>query len=185
MPLPRSFTFFIGGFDELKCHKNRSINYFIGFNHPGQPPEYQYSYDLVSKELGEIDYFTIHEVHDAYFFAHKKMGCKMPDERLMLEIVNHAIVIKDLLEQGEQVNLLCACAAGISRSTAACYVILCYLLGEWNEREALSLIENKRFEARPNALMVKLADDLLGRKYKMCVPLSNHLDAKWFDKQHN
>lgn len=107
----------------------------------------------------------------------------MPDQQLVKDIISDAIIIEDYLKQGEQINLLCGCAAGISRSTATAYIILCYLLGEWNEREALNLVKQERCEARPNALMVKLADSLLDRKYKMLSPLRNHLDVKWFDQQ--
>jgi len=106
------------------------------------------------------------------------MGLKMPSIELMNDIVKHAEKIKAKLDRGEEVRLLCGCAAGVSRSTATCYIILCYLLGEWNEREALNLLVNKRPIARPNALMVKIADDLMGRKYKMVSPLHNSLDLE-------
>jgi len=102
----------------------------------------------------------------------------MPDLELVKSIIGYAQDIKRKLELGERVNLAVMCAAGISRSTAACYIILCYLLGEWNEREALTLVENKRSIARPNPLMVKLADDYLDRGYKMVAPLRNHLDLE-------
>jgi predicted protein tyrosine phosphatase len=176
MPLPKNFTFYISGRHELKYLADKKINYFIGFNHPVQIEEERYSYENVSSILGEIEYFNTHEVHDVWTQEHKNTGYKMPDEKLIVEIINSAIVIMELLSRGEKINLLCACQAGKSRSTAACYIILCYLLGEWNEREALNLIENKRSIARPNVLMVKLADDLLKRRYKMLAPLKNHLD---------
>ena len=102
----------------------------------------------------------------------------MPDENLMKDILKQGEVIKKRLDRGENINILFGCAAGKSRSTAACYVILCYLLGEWNEREALNLLVNKRPIARPNALMVKIADDLMKRGYKMVAPLHNALDLE-------
>ena len=172
--LPKNFTFHIGGRHDLKYFTEKGINYFIGFNHPGWLEEYtQYN---VFEHFGYVENFAIYEVHDAYTPEHAKMGLKMPTKELVACIIYDAFKIKEKLDKGEQVNLGVFCAAGISRSTAATYIILCYLLGEWNEREALSLVENKRSIARPNPLMVKIADDLLGRRYKMVAPLKNHLD---------
>jgi predicted protein tyrosine phosphatase len=176
MPLPKNFTFYISGRHELKYLADRQINYFIGFNHPGWYEPYT-QYD-VFEHLGYIENFLTLEVHDAFTPEHRKMGLLMPDQTLAEKIVYEAFKIKEKLDKGEQVNLLCGCAAGISRSTAACYIILCYLLGEWNEREALALIENKRSIARPNPLMVKLADDYLKRGYKTVGILKNHLDLR-------
>jgi predicted protein tyrosine phosphatase len=176
MPLPKNFTFYISGRHELKYLADRQINYFIGFNHPGwyEP----YTPEDTFEHLGCIDRFYTFEVHDAFTPEHRRIGLKMPDQTLIEQIIIHAKIIKGHLDKGGQINLLTACAAGISRSTAACYIILCYLLGEWNEREALNLIENKRSVARPNPLMVKLADDCLKRGYKMVSPLRNHLDLR-------
>jgi len=176
MPLPKNFTFHISGRHELKYLTDKNINYFIGFNHPGWSEPYtEYS---VFEHLGYIENFITFEVHDAFTPEHRRMGLLMPDQTLAEKIVYEAFKIKEKLDRGEQVNLLCGCAAGKSRSTAACFIILCYLLGEWNEREALTLVENKRSIARPNPLMVKLADDYLNRGYKMVAPLRNHLDLE-------
>lgn len=172
--LPKNFTFYIGGRHDLKYFTNKGINYFIGFNHPGWSEPY--TQEDIFEYFGYLGRFYTYEVHDAFTPEHIKMGLKMPDKILIEQIINHAKIIKGHLDRGEQINLYIGCAAGISRSTAATYIILCYLLGEWNEREALSLVENKRSIARPNPLMVKLADDLLKRGYKMVAPLKNHLD---------
>lgn len=182
MPLPHNFTFYISGRDELKYFADKDINYFIGFNHPGQLPEFGYSEESVFEHFGWIPDFCIFEVHDAFTPEHKHMGLKMPDKPLVEEIIRHAEIIKDRLNKGEQINLFSGCAAGISRSTAATYIILCVLLGEWNEREALGLIEQKRSIARPNPLMVSIADRILKRDYKMTGILKNHLDLQGADK---
>lgn len=172
--LPNNFTFYICGRDELKYFTDKQINHFIGFNHPGWTESYnQYN---VFEHLGYIEDFTTFEIHDAFTPEHKHIGLKMPDMNLIESIVYEGFKIKEKLNQGRQVNLLVCCAAGISRSTAATYIILCYLMGEWEERTALSLVENKRRDARPNPLMVKLADDYLKRGFKMVSPLKNHLD---------
>jgi predicted protein tyrosine phosphatase len=95
-------------------------------------------------------------------------------------LVNNIIKIaKDIdsrLKNGEKVNCLFQCQEGISRSTAAAYIVLAYLMGEYNEREAKNLVLNKRDIARPNPLMVKMADELMGRKWKMIAPWQNCVD---------
>ena len=186
MPLPHNFTFFIGGRHDLKYFSDRKINYFIGFNHPGWSEPYEK--DEIVEKLGvSIDNDNIHlfSVHDAFTKAHREMGLKMPSVELIDEILKHAWKIKAKLDKGEEVRAGYFCAAGISRSTATCYIILCYLLGEWNEREALNLLVNKRPIARPNPLMVKIADDLMGRKYKMVSPLHNSLDLERETDENN
>lgn len=62
------------------------------------------------------------------------------------------------------VHLLVHCRAGISRSTAAAYVIAASLLGPGQELEALRLVCRLRPEAFPNLLVVQHADRLLGRQ---------------------
>ncbi len=174
--LPSNFTFHIAGRYELKYLVKKSINYFIGFNHPGQLESEKYTYDNVSAILGEIKYFSTHEVHDAYNDKHIEMGCKMPDKVLIQEIINSAVAIKEMLNNGERIHLAVCCQAGISRSTATTYIILCYLLGEWNEREAFNYLMQSRDIARPNPLMVGLADKLMRRKGKMIAPIKNAVD---------
>ena len=176
MPLPQNFTFYITGRSELEYFADKQINYFIGFNHPNW--DEPYTPESVFEHLGYIEKFSTITVHDAYTEEHRRMGLKMPNEGMIAGIIMDAKEIKELLDKGEQVNLLCGCAAGISRSTAACYIILCYLLGEWNEREAFNLLVNKRMIAYPNPLMVKLADDMLKRGFKMVSSLKNYLDLE-------
>jgi predicted protein tyrosine phosphatase len=164
MPLPRNFTFYIAGYGEIKYLKDKNINWILGFTHPGN----QSPVDL--SPLGEIEHTVIFNYHDAWA-VHHPLELKWPDKALVQNIIDEANKIKKALDNGEQVNLLCQCQAGISRSTATAYIILNVLLGEWNEREALNHLLNKRFIARPNPLMVKFADKILDRKYKMMAPI--------------
>jgi predicted protein tyrosine phosphatase len=63
--------------------------------------------------------------------------------------------------------LLVHCWAGVSRSTAAAYILLCDIHGpEYEERIARAL----RFHAphaQPNRLMIRHADEILGRQGRM------------------
>jgi predicted protein tyrosine phosphatase len=54
------------------------------------------------------------------------------------------------------------CEAGISRSTAAAYILHAVLLGTGQEREALQATLAAVPDGRPNRWMVRLADEALG-----------------------
>jgi len=55
------------------------------------------------------------------------------------------------------------CWAGISRSTAATYTILCDRAGPGAEREIAEILRERAPHAQPNRLLVRLADEALGR----------------------
>ena len=63
--------------------------------------------------------------------------------------------------------LLVHCAAGISRSTAVAFAMLCQHAGPGLEANCLAAIRRIRPSARPNRLIVRFADEILGRKGKM------------------
>ena len=96
--------------------------------------------------------------------------------RDIIFIADQANNIKKELARGKQVNVLFNCMAGISRSTAAAYIVLNVIMGEWSERAIWAEVLNKRPIARPNPLMVSTADDHLNRDGKMMTPLKNCLD---------
>jgi len=60
-------------------------------------------------------------------------------------------------------RLLIHCHAGISRSTAICLSILAHRFGPGREREACKALMLISPLARPNALIIHLADEILGR----------------------
>jgi predicted protein tyrosine phosphatase len=63
--------------------------------------------------------------------------------------------------------MLIHCWAGVSRSMAAAYILLCDRLGPWNERDIAQAMRRRAAHAYPNPLMVKLADNALGRGGRM------------------
>jgi len=63
--------------------------------------------------------------------------------------------------------LLIHCWAGISRSTAAAYIIACDRAGAGSETELARILRARASHADPNRLMVRLGDDLLGRRGRM------------------
>ncbi len=76
-----------------------------------------------------------------------------------------------LIEHGERLLesgfVYCHCAAGISRSTAAAFILRCLHREAGEEREAMrAVLEDNPF-ASPNRRMVQLADELLERDGSM------------------
>jgi predicted protein tyrosine phosphatase len=65
--------------------------------------------------------------------------------------------------------MLVHCWAGVSRSMAAAYILLCDRLGPGNERDIAQAMRRRAPHAYPNPLMVKLADRALGRDGRMVV----------------
>jgi predicted protein tyrosine phosphatase len=59
------------------------------------------------------------------------------------------------------------CFAGISRSTAAAYIIACVLRPDLDEAELAASIRAQSPTATPNALLIRLADEYLGRDGRM------------------
>lgn len=59
------------------------------------------------------------------------------------------------------------CWAGISRSTAAAYILLCDMHGPGHEQRIAKALRFHAPHAQPNSLMVRHADAVLGRKGQM------------------
>ncbi len=59
--------------------------------------------------------------------------------------------------------MLVHCWAGVSRSTASAYTVLCDRAGPGSEREIAQALRERAPHAQPNRLIVRLADDALGR----------------------
>ena len=64
-------------------------------------------------------------------------------------------------------EILIHCWAGISRSTAVAYAILCQAAGPGRESECIESVLAVRPQAFPNTLIVKLADRILNRNGAM------------------
>ena len=79
--------------------------------------------------------------------------------------------VRTLLEFGRtwpaQEPMIVHCWAGVSRSMAAAYILLCDRLGPGAEERVAQAIRARAPHAWPNSLMVQLADDMLGRENQM------------------
>lgn len=71
-------------------------------------------------------------------------------------------------------KVLIHCEAGVSRSSAAALIMHAYWLGSGREREALERVLKQRSIARPNRLMVSLADKLLRRGGRLVEVVKSH-----------
>jgi len=70
-----------------------------------------------------------------------------------------------------QAPLLIHCWAGVSRSMASAFVILCDRLGSGREIEIALAMRRRAPHASPNRLLVRHADDALGREGRMVAAL--------------
>lgn len=79
--------------------------------------------------------------------------------------------VRDLLgfarSWSAQSPMIVHCWAGISRSMAATYIVLCDRLGRGSELYAAKAIRTRAPHAYPNALLVRHADEMLGRQGRM------------------
>jgi predicted protein tyrosine phosphatase len=79
--------------------------------------------------------------------------------------------VRQLLEFGRgwesEAPILVHCWAGISRSTAAAFILLCDRLAPGSERKIAEGIRARAPHAFPNPLLVRLADEALGREGRM------------------
>ncbi|MEM7395373.1 MAG: protein-tyrosine phosphatase family protein [Verrucomicrobiota bacterium] len=78
-------------------------------------------------------------------------------------------------------HLLVHCYAGISRSTAATFIILCDLLDGADETDLLKWVIQIRPQAYPNIRVVQLGDELLEREGSLTralQPMRDHSDRR-------
>jgi predicted protein tyrosine phosphatase len=76
--------------------------------------------------------------------------------------------IRDIIALAESLRssagkVLVHCEAGVSRSSATALIMYAYWFGAGREQEALEQVLRQRPIARPNPLMISIADRLMGR----------------------
>jgi predicted protein tyrosine phosphatase len=102
-------------------------------------------------------------LHIAYFhdLSWEEPGRRAPVEDDLRQILSFAA---DLRPEG---SVLIHCWAGVSRSTAVAYAILCQSTGPGRELDCFESVLAVRPQAFPNALIVELADRILERNGAM------------------
>jgi predicted protein tyrosine phosphatase len=91
-----------------------------------------------------------------------------PAEGLIAPEAHHIHELVEFLKGWDQESpLLIHCHAGISRSPAAAFIALCLLSPQMSEEELARRLREASPAAKPNRLIVRLADDILGREGRM------------------
>jgi predicted protein tyrosine phosphatase len=149
---PPSFpAFAICGLDELIGHQGRGVTHILSILDPEWPdPEAFLAYDPHFRATLRF--------HDAI-----EPG---PDILLPQKADVEAILTfgRDAAEAG---GLLIHCHAGISRSTAATFMILAQAHPDEGEDELADRLLQTRPQAWPNSRMITFADDLLDRNGRL------------------
>ena len=131
---------------------------------------------VVAADLGRFDLLTLlspdhagdgHRAHGCdrhlelsfHDITEMRPGLIAPDTTIMQAILDFARAARDG-------KMLIHCWAGISRSSAAAYVIACDRNSGF-ERAIAKELRRRAPSVTPNRLMVSLADDLLGRGGRM------------------
>jgi len=99
--------------------------------------------------------FHIHDI------AEPMPGMVAPDRRHIEELVQFA------LDWGGSGPIVVHCWAGISRSTAAAFTALCAINPDVPEALIAQRLRRASPTAYPNRLMIRLADEVLGRRGRM------------------
>jgi predicted protein tyrosine phosphatase len=91
-----------------------------------------------------------------------------PRAGLEMPRLYHVQKILDFVHQWDQKNpLLVHCWAGISRSTAAAYIMVSALKPDLCEQETALRLRQASPSATPNPRLIAIADELLGRNGRM------------------
>ena len=91
-----------------------------------------------------------------------------PAEGLIAPEAGHVYQLLDFLRDWDQdTPLLIHCHAGISRSPAAAFIALCWLRPQIPEHALAQRLRAASAAAKPNRLLVRLADEILGRNGRM------------------
>lgn len=102
---------------------------------------------------------------------HLRLGVNDIADPLLGEAPPQNDHIQSLLEFGRMweatAPLVVHCWAGISRSTAASFILMCDRLDHVRETEIADALRKRARHANPNRLMIRLADEALGRAGRM------------------
>ncbi len=87
------------------------------------------------------------------------------------KILPAAEVVEDVLAFGKtwtgESPMLVHCWAGVSRSTATAFILACQQRPDIDEAKIAQALRKASASATPNPLLIRLADDIMGRKGKM------------------
>lgn len=150
--------------DHVADFHDKDITHLVSIGSKGEAPGYYAHFPTLPYVLRlEFDDVAMYESN--VFYA---PGFVPPTSADVQELVSFAYGIGCL---SSPTNVLYHCSGGISRSTAAAYIVLNVLLGPGSEEECLKRVHAARPCAVPNELMVMIADKLLERNGAMLKPV--------------
>lgn len=102
---------------------------------------------------------------------HLKLACNDIEQPVADLIEPTPMIIRDLISFAQRWNrqgpLVSHCWAGVSRSTAAAFIVACTINPTASESTIAHMLREASPSATPNRLMVQLADDELDRDGRM------------------
>ncbi|MFO7936580.1 MAG: hypothetical protein R6V06_03120 [Kiritimatiellia bacterium] len=154
--LPYSIS--VCGRGEVEYFRDDNITHLLSIDSPGSPTPTPEWFNGVHRHFAFAD---VENKATAYAF-----GVVAPGKEDVKEILGFG---RECLEDSlkGRVHLVIHCLAGVSRSPAAAYAIMCMLLGPGYEEETFEYLLKIRSCAYPNTLMVKYADQILDRRKAM------------------
>jgi predicted protein tyrosine phosphatase len=115
--------------------------------------------------------YAFPETGPAYFSQHLRLSfhdIHLSAEDQVLPTAKHIDVLLDFLSLwSRQAPILIHCRAGIGRSTAAAFITACLHNPHADELEIAITLRRASPLARPNEILIKLADAAMGRNGRM------------------
>ena len=127
---------------------------------------------------------TFPELGDGYSGRHLRLrfhDITLPAPDRVMPATEHIREFLQFLDGWNETDvLLIHCRAGISRSTAAAYIAACYLHPDRDEHEIALELRRASVSARPNDMLVRLADEVMGRAGRMTAAIEQTgRDLEW------
>lgn len=159
-------TFAVCGVTEVPRFAEANLTDLVSIGDPSTHP------DLCAPQLPpDFSVFPSTRIHRFEF----QDICHITETSPTIEHVKRLVELADsLLASKEDVRVLYHCQAGIARSTAALFILL--VRGGMTYQQAYDNILRVRGVLNPNMLMIKYADDVMGKGGEM---LRFILDHRW------
>lgn len=154
----------ICGLSELPPDKSAGITHLLSILDPGYP---------VPDPFGKYDDHHRLDLrfHDVLANSHHD---EKPTEQIIHDILRFGLEFMPKENEKEQTHLLIHCHMGISRSTAAMSILLAQHFPEATAEKIFTRVRKIRYIAWPNSLMIKMADEIMGRNGNLLEGLYRH-----------
>jgi predicted protein tyrosine phosphatase len=157
-------TLTVCGIDELSAQRALAVTHVLSVLDPDRP---------------KIDTFQTYGQHHRktlrfHDIIDPQEGKILPTPEHMAAILRFGSDLVSSSTDREDGHLLVHCHRGVSRSTAAMLSLLAQVYPNGNEDQLFTRLRQIRPQAWPNSLMIRYADDLLGREGRLVMALRRH-----------